>query len=59
MKYAYNIKTIAHQLIPIQVASPADAWKIAMEYGDELMDIEFIGMIDSDESTTTDLKEQH
>lgn len=55
IRYMYNIKTIAHQLIPIQVASPADAWKIAMEYGDELMDIEFIGMIDE----TTDLKEQH
>jgi hypothetical protein len=47
--YKYNIKTISHQLIPIAVTSPAEAWKLAMEYGDELQDIEFIGMSESNE----------
>lgn len=49
-RYMYNIKTISHQLIPIAVKSPAEAWSIAMEYGDELQDIEFIGMTDLQDS---------
>lgn len=54
IRYAYNIKTIQHQLIPILVSSPAEAWAIAMEYGDSLLDIEFIGMKELNEETTND-----